>query len=306
MSHERAAVPDLVRIFDGETVSGLSEWQLLERYRERHDEIAFEALVARHAPMVLGVCRRMLGGHAEVEDAFQATFLVLVRRARQLGPADALGPWLYGVAARISLRARSEAARRHRLATAIAQAAKPSFEPMSQDRELTEILDQELMRLPGKYRSPLVLCYLEGQTHEEAARRLRWPLGTVKGRLARARDLLRSRLVRRGIAPTAGALVLALNRDAAASISPELLGKTVKISLRLALGQSTTQAASTSIASLVEGVLTSMLLDKLKWAGLAILISGLTLGGAVAFGRQGAQPQPVRPRKSAAPVARPR
>ena len=99
MSHQRTAVPDLGRIFDGGTISGLSEWQLLERYLERRDGIAFEALVARHGPMVLGVCRRMLAGQAEVEDAFQATFLVLVRRARQLGPADALGPWLYGVAA---------------------------------------------------------------------------------------------------------------------------------------------------------------------------------------------------------------
>ena len=127
MSHQRTAVPDLGRIFEGETISGLSEWQLLERYLERRDEIAFEALVARHGPMVLGVCRRMLAGQAEVEDAFQATFLVLVRRARQLGPADAIGPWLYGVAARVSLRARSDAARRRRLASAVARPATPAI-----------------------------------------------------------------------------------------------------------------------------------------------------------------------------------
>src|SRR5580704_12437070 len=102
MGHHRLAIPDLGRIFRGETVSGCSEWQLLERYLERRDEAAFEALVTRHGPMVLGVCRRMLGDPDDVEDAFQSTFLVLVRRARQLGPRGAIGPWLYGVAVRVS------------------------------------------------------------------------------------------------------------------------------------------------------------------------------------------------------------
>ncbi len=115
MGHHRLETPDIARIFRGETVSGLSEWQLLERYLERRDELAFEALVARYRADGSGVCRRMLGEQADVEDAFQATFLVLVRRARQLGPRDVIGAWLYGVAARVSLRARSEAARRRRL-----------------------------------------------------------------------------------------------------------------------------------------------------------------------------------------------
>src|SRR5271169_3003248 len=119
------------RVFRQGTVAGLAEGELLSRFVTGRDEIAFEALVARHGPMVLGVCRRMLAGQAEVEDAFQATFLVLVRRARQLGPADALGPWLYGVAARVSMRARSEAARRRRLASAVAQAGSPAFDRMT-------------------------------------------------------------------------------------------------------------------------------------------------------------------------------
>ena len=107
MGGHRLESPDIARIFRGETISGLSEWQLLERYLERRDEIAFEALVARHGPMVLAVCRRMLADHSDVEDAFQATFLVLIRLRAELGPRDAIGPWLYGVAARVSLRARS-------------------------------------------------------------------------------------------------------------------------------------------------------------------------------------------------------
>jgi RNA polymerase sigma factor (sigma-70 family) len=304
MSQQRTAVPDLGRIFEGETVSGLSEWQLLERYLERRDETAFEALVARHGPMVLGVCRRMLAGQAEIEDAFQATFLVLVRRARQLGPADAIGPWLYGVAARVALRARSDAARRRRLTATVALPAASASDGTSDDRELSQVVDQELARLPAKYRSPLVLCYLEGQTHEEAARRLHWPLGTVKGRLARARDLLRSRLTRRGMAPTALAVTLALTQDASATIAPELIDRTVKSSLKLALGQATAHVVSVSIASLVEGVLTSMFLNQLKWAGLAIVISGLTFTGAVALARQGNPLSPPKPKRSAAPPLR--
>ena len=107
MTHHRLATPELERIFQGETVSGLSEWQLLARYLEQRDELAFAALVARHGPMVMGTCRRMLSGGPDADDAFQATFMVLVRRARSLGPRDAIGPWLHAVATRVSMRARA-------------------------------------------------------------------------------------------------------------------------------------------------------------------------------------------------------
>ena len=234
MGHHRLATPDLGRIFRGETVAGLSEWQLLERYLECRDEVAFEALVARHGPMVLGVCRRMLADRTDVEDAFQATFLVLVRRARHLGPRDAIGPWLYGVATRVAMRARSEAARRRRVQPLTSEVAAVVDDRSTADREIGEVLDQELSRLPSKYRHPIVLCYLEGQTHEEAARQLKWPIGTVKGRLARARDLLQSRLVRRGLTPAVGALSLALSPDSSAALHRELLDRTVKSSLKLA------------------------------------------------------------------------
>ncbi len=286
MGIQRFATEDLGRIFRGETVTGLSEWQLLERYLERQDEVAFEALVARHGPMVLGVCRRMLASPSDVEDAFQATFLVLVRRARQLGPRDAIGPWLHGVAARVALRARCEAARRRRFevigveAAALAPARPPA------DLELAETLDQELSRLPSKYRSPIVLCYLEGLTHEEAARALKWPIGTVKGRLARARDLLRGRLARRGLAPTALAVMASLASDASAAVPRELLENTVNAGLKSAIGHTTAQVVSTSIASLVEGTLTAMLLNKIKWIGAALFVSSLALAGAGAMAQQ--------------------
>jgi RNA polymerase sigma factor (sigma-70 family) len=298
MGSHRLAPPDLIRIFRGDTIFGLSEWQLLERYLERRDEIAFEALVARHGPMVLGVCRRMLANPADVDDAFQATFLVLVRRARQLGPRDAIGPWLHGVAIRVAHRARSEAGRRRQFDTldVVDPAASPDCSLA--DRELAAILDQELSRLPSKYRSPLVLCYLEGQTHEQAAAQLRWPIGTVKGRLARARDLLRSRLVRRGVAPTAGALTLALASESSASLHPQLLNRTVQLSLNNALGQATAQVASSSITSLVEGVLTAMLVNKLKWIGLTVVVASLALTGAGVLAQPGAK-RPSRPLSTA-------
>ncbi len=286
MRLHRLVGPDLGRIFRGETVSGLSEWQLLERYLEHRDEAAFEALVSRHGPMVLGVCRRMLGDPADVEDAFQATFLVLVRRARQLGPRDAIGPWLYGVAARVALRARSQAARRRRYEPIALE--YPAVAPVSGwvDPDLGEVLDQELSRLPSKYRSPLVLCYLEGRTHEEAARELDWPVGTVKGRLARARDLLRSRLARRGLAPTAGVLASMFLPDATAALERPLIEQTVTSSLKIAAGQSLAQVVSSSITSLVKGVLAAMILNQLKWAGLSVLVAGFALTSAGVMARQ--------------------
>jgi RNA polymerase sigma factor (sigma-70 family) len=294
----RLAVPDVTRIFEGETILGLSEYQLLERYRERHDQLAFEALVARYGPMVLGVCGRMLAEAADVEDAFQATFLVLVRRAGQLGPRDALGPWLYGVAARVCLRARSEAARRrsrHEPITAGSRALAEPRQAAGDQRELIEVLDQELNRLPTKYRCPLVLCYLEGQTHEEAARQLNWPLGTVKGRLARARDLLRMRLTRRGVALTAGGLAVVLADQSQAALETALLARTVKSSLKLALGETTVSVASTSVASLVEGVLFAMFLTKLRWFAAPLLVSAVALTGAGVMARQPGKAQVDRP-----------
>jgi RNA polymerase sigma factor (sigma-70 family) len=289
MGYHRLATPDLGRLFRGETILGLSEWQLLSLYLERRDEAAFEALVARHGPMVLGVCRRMLADRTDVEDAFQATFLVLVRRARHLGPRDAIGPWLYGVATRVAMRARSDSGRRRRFQPLTSELVTLIDDRTAAQREIGEVIDQEVNRLPPKYRHPIVLCYLEGQTHEEAARQLKWPIGTVKGRLARARDLLQSRLVRRGLTPAIGTLSFAFSPDVWAAPQRELLERTVKASLKLAFGQTSAQIVSTSITSLVEGVLTSMFLNTLKWTGAAVLVGGLAFTGMGVVARQDAR-----------------
>ncbi len=210
-SHGTAVFIQLERLFHHGTATGSTEGELLERFVTHRDQAAFEAIVARHGPMVLTVCRQLLRDPNDVDDAFQATFLVLVRKAGSLKRCDLLGNWLYGVAHRIAVRARALAARRTGRTVAAIEAARSGANhrsglknginhtsPSEPDRD--SWLHQEIARLPEKYRVPIVLCYMEGVTHEDAARRLKWPLGTVKGRLARARDLLRNRLACRGVA----------------------------------------------------------------------------------------------------------
>ena len=290
MSQNRLASPDIERVFRGETISGLSEWQLLARYLEHRDELAFAAIVARHGPMVMGTCRRMLAGKADADDAFQATFLVLVRRARALSPRDAIGPWLHGVAARVSMRARAQAARRRRIEAHGRDRASVGAGFGPTDAELAAVLDQEVNRLPEKYRLPIILCYLQGQTHEEAAERLKWPLGTVKGRLARARDILRSRLRRRGVAPAGAILGATFARDASAAVDHEFLDQTVRNCMSFTLGQASASGISLSVTTLVKGALMSMLVDRLKWAGVVIFATGLAVSGAAVMARQDGKP----------------
>ena len=192
-------------LWDVGVVGGLSDGQLLDRFATGSSESvepAFQALVERHGPMVLRVCRRVLDDPHDADDAFQATFLVLLRRARSVRNRASLASWLHGVAMRIAARAKVEAARRRRIE---ARGIRPSIGPdPDPDRyDLESLIHEELDRLPEKYRAPIVLCYLEGLTHEGAADQLGWPVGTVRGRLSRARDLLRSRLTRRGVTATA-------------------------------------------------------------------------------------------------------
>src|SRR5437764_322999 len=186
---------------------------LLHRFASDRDEAAFATLVERHGPLVLSVCRRVLGTVQDAEDAFQATFLVLARKAGAIREPDLLGNWLYGVASRIARKARAGVSKRQMHEKQVRLLPSLEAPASAEPNDLGPVLDEELSRLPEKYRAALVLCYLEGKTNEEAARLLRWPTGTVKGRLARARDLLRTRLARRGL--QASALLLATVLSAA-------------------------------------------------------------------------------------------
>ncbi len=286
MRTQQLATAELVRLFDSGSLSGLSEWELLEQFVAHRDELAFQVLVSRHGPMVLGICRRMLANTADVEDAFQATFQVLLRRAGSLGPGDAIAAWLHGVAVRVAQQSRGAAARRgqrERLGMAVEVAGA---EPSGADPELRQILDEEINRLPLKYRSPIVLCYLEGQTHEEAARQLHWPLGTVKGRLARARSLLESRLTRRGVACGTGLAALAACSSTEAAVPASLLASTCNAAARVGSGTLLAHVVSTSIAQLIQGVLSTMILQKMKLMAVAFVVSGLFLTGAGVVARQ--------------------
>ena len=287
-----AAVRQLDRLYTTGGVSGLSEDQLLDRFVARNDEAAFEAIVSRHGPMVLNVCRRWLRDPNDVDDAFQATFLVLVRKAGSLRQRDLLGNWLYGVAYKVSIRARTNSARRNAMETPVSADCATATEASTTDPELHE----EIHRLPEKYRAPIVLCYLEGLTHDEAAQQLRWPVGTVKGRLARARDLLKSRLSRRGVT-VASSLIIGemLARDANASVvlSEKLVSLTVRVAALVAKNKSTAAAAgllSAKAVSLSEGVIQLMTLSKLKMLAVTFAVTGTMLSGASLYAYQGFGP----------------
>jgi RNA polymerase sigma factor (sigma-70 family) len=250
--------------------------ELLERFIAHRDDGAFALLVRRHGPMVLGVCKRVLGNETEAEDAFQATFLVLVRKATSIIPRTQVGNWLHGVAHKTALKARAMN-RKRRVKEREAGAAHGRNAADDTWQSLLEILDGELRALPEKYQAPIVLCDLEGLSYREAAARLRCPQGTLSGRLTRARALLTRRVARRGLTVTAAALAMLLARDASASLPPSLTAWAVRAGTALAAGKALTEGAvSSKVASLTEGVLKMLLLSKLK-----IVTAGLLLLAAV-------------------------
>ncbi len=207
---------------------------------EIESQEAFSSLVARHGPMVLGTCRHVLGEHHDAEDAFQATFLVLARKGATIRNRRVLAGWLHEVAHRIAVKARASAVRRRDLEKSRAQMSAPAIERDNQDHtaawnELRPLLHAEVERLPERYRIPVILSYLEGKTNEEVAALLGWPVGTVKGRLSRARDLLRSRLMRRGLSLSVAFVMTALSRQAAHAevVSPRLSAATVERALKI-------------------------------------------------------------------------
>jgi RNA polymerase sigma factor (sigma-70 family) len=238
-----------------------TDQELLRRFVQHRDETAFALLVERHGPMVLGVCRRILGNTHDAEDAFQATFLVLVRRADSLESPELLGSWLYGVAYRIARKARAQAGRRcqqERQAASVASTTEPLTDLAW--RELRDTLDDELNRLPEKYRLPLVLCYLQGLTNEEAARRLGWPSGSMSYRLARGREMLRERMVGRNRAAAIDFLVLALALGPeTAALPTHLVAGTIQAAAGLAAGQvAAAGTLSAGVRALVDATLEGM------------------------------------------------
>lgn len=255
--------------------------ELLERFVALQEESAFAALVQRHGPMVLGVCRHLLPNSHDVEDAFQAVFLVLVSKAASIRRRTLLAGWLYRVAYRVAMRARVQSARRRGREVRGVEMITAQADAEGIDPELRPVLHEELNRLPEKYRSPIVLCYLQGKTHEEAARQLAWPIGTVKGRLARARELLRSRLTRRGLTLSTTAVAALLTPSlGAAAVPASLLNSTIKAALLIAAGQATiTGLVSMQSASLFRGVLRTMFLTKLTTAS-AVLLGIAAIGAS--------------------------
>jgi RNA polymerase sigma factor (sigma-70 family) len=260
--------------------AGQTDGQLLERFLASRDEVAFEALVRRHRRMVLGVCRRVLGNPHDAEDAFQATFLVLVCKAASVRRRESVGSWLYGVAYRTALEAKGRLARRRVRERQVRDMPQPTAEPEEELRELLPVLDRELSRLPEHYRSAVVLCDLEGKTRGEAARLLGVPEGTLSGRLTTARRLLAKRLARYGLALSGGALAAALAQGTASACLPApLIGSTTKAATLVAAGN---LAAAGKVAVVAEGVLKTMFLSKLKLTlGVAFVAVALSVAGLV-------------------------
>jgi RNA polymerase sigma factor (sigma-70 family) len=288
-----ASLKHLQTLFQVGTVSGLTDGQLLDHFVQSRDEAAFAALVERHGPMVLRVCRSRLGNHHSAEDAFQATFLVLAQNARSIRKSEAVAGWLFGVAGRVSARARF-AARRRSLAEQEAGLSQHSATKHQPSEPLAELYD-ELERLPERYRLPIVLCHLEGLTYEQAAARLDCPVRTVHTRLARGRERLRGRLARRGLAPGAERLapVLPLHSESLI-VRGSLKEATVRAALRFANLKGAAAGASSAVGALAREVSRAMFLAKTNLIVRFVLLAGLIGAGAWAAW-PGSDPQPFAP-----------
>jgi RNA polymerase sigma factor (sigma-70 family) len=262
---------------------------LLERFVDQWDHGAFRDLVSRHGPMVLGICRRILRDDYAAEDAFQATFLLLVRKAAAVRKRQSVGPWLFGVARRVALEARGAAARRPRTLDrdpAVVAAGDHHDPACERERdELHAALLEELARLPDKYRVPLVLCYFEGLTHEIAAHRLGWPIGSVRGRIARGRDLLGARLVRRGWKPAAVLVALSLLPERVGAVPVALLDATIRPAIQVLAGERVLRReVPNRVANLERKVRKAMRLSLLKsFAVIALgtIVIGTTLAAVL-------------------------
>jgi len=298
----------LARLFDGESVGGMTDGELLDRFTTRRGataESAFEALVARHSPMVARVCRGLLRDEHDVEDAFQATFLVLVRRAGSIGEGDLLAPWLYGVAHRVARKARAVALRRRGREGGPAGIDPPArLDPsVGLQVEVGPVLHEEVNRLPEKYRRPIILCHLQGLTHAEAARELAWPVGTVSVRLVRARKILADRLSRRGVTTSATLVATSLATEAtAAALAPSWIQAAAVAALAASSGlplSTATAAASAGALTLARRTSMMMLLSSWKWFAVPLTVALATTTGAVLVGSGGPGDDPRSPSSTA-------
>jgi RNA polymerase sigma factor (sigma-70 family) len=285
------------------TLADQSDRQLVERFLAGQDEAVLEAIVRRHGAMVYRVCWRVLQHHHDAEDAFQATFLVLAQRLRTVRKHASLASWLHGVAHRVALKSKAEAAtrRRHEQQAAVSPPVPPDDVSWG---EVRAVLDAELVGLPEKWRLPLVLCYLEGRTQDEAAAQLGWSPRTLRRRLEEARTGLGRRLSRRGVAWSAAlSAVLLSESGASAALSPGLLDSTIKAASLFAAGQTAAAVLiSAKAAALTEGVLKTMFLSKLKIAVVAFLVIGtLGIGISAQTRRTLAADSPPAASKSAPP-----
>ena len=285
------------------TLADQSDRQLVERFLAGRGEAVFEAILRRHGAMVYRVCWRVLQHHQDAEDAFQATFLVLAQRLRTVRKHASLASWLHGVAHRLALRAKAGAAtrRRHEAQASVCQTMPPDDVRWG---EVRAVLDAELAALPEKWRLPLVLCYLEGRTQDEAAAQLGWSPRTLRRRLEEARTGLGRRLSRRGVAWSAAlSAVLLSESGASAALSPGLLDSTIKAASLFAAGQTAAAVLiSAKAAALTEGVLKTMFLSKLKIAVVAFLVIGtLGIGISAQTRRTLAADSPPAASKSAPP-----
>jgi RNA polymerase sigma factor (sigma-70 family) len=250
----------------------LEDRELLRRFLDERDQAAFAALVERHGPMLLGACRRVLRNQHDAEDVLQATFLVLARRGSAIRRPDSVGSWLYGVAYRLALKLRARQARQkeceRRAAETISAAEQMTW------ADLQPVLDEELQRLPDRYRAPILLCCLEGKSRDEAARELGWAEGAVKIRLERGRELLRNRLARRGLILSAALWVVVTKDTATAALPVRLAAAVVEGSMRYAAGQSLTGTVPASVLAMSDSCLKSLALARVQtWAAALLLVA---------------------------------
>ena len=267
-------VRGITKLFRDPRTEATADTHLLDRFVRQGDGEAFATLVQRHGPMVLGVCRQVLRHEHDAEDVFQATFVILARKAGSIRSQVSVAGWLGRVAYHLALAARTASARRQEVEKKVVPRSPEEPVSEAERREVKAALDEELHRLPDKYHEPFVLCYLEGNTYEEAARRLGWPLGTLKLRLTQARERLRDRLTRRGLSATASAFPAMLSTDALQAAVPGML---VSSTLQAVTGAT---ALPATVAVLVEGGMRQMFLIKLKTIGTAVVVLCLALAGA--------------------------